>query len=174
MIPSANRRAIFCARTSGGKTTNFVSLLIKPEFLKDYFDEIHLYSPNASYEPEHKLIGKFNKNSTVKLIDEFVSSDFDKTLKEIKADQKERKSNSKSLKKILIILDDFITDPRFFKNKSLNDCFISGRKFGITTWVLSQYYKKIPDQPFSFIHINRKKPANQRFYFTYQYLITKE
>ena len=144
LIPSAPRRCLFIGSTGSGKSHNVISLLIRKEFLKDFYNEIHLYSPNALFEDEYGLIKKYNKKTLVKLNDEFVPEEFDKLIDEIKIEQKTRKSDKKKMKNILIIVDDFITDKRFFNNKSLNDAFIQLRKYNCSTWILSQLYKKIP------------------------------
>eukprot|EP00470_Lotharella_oceanica_P013323 CAMPEP_0170180928 /NCGR_PEP_ID=MMETSP0040_2-20121228/23421_1 /TAXON_ID=641309 /ORGANISM="Lotharella oceanica, Strain CCMP622" /LENGTH=56 /DNA_ID=CAMNT_0010425745 /DNA_START=51 /DNA_END=218 /DNA_ORIENTATION=+ len=53
------------------------------------------------------------------------------TIHKIMKEQKELKDKKKPMKKILIILDDFASDKKVMKSKTLKDLFFAGRKYGM-------------------------------------------
>ena len=70
-IPSHPFRCLFTGTTGSGKTTNMIQLLIQPQYLKDYFDQIYIFSPNCKTEIEFEEIQKKNRGDVV------MTEDFD-------------------------------------------------------------------------------------------------
>lgn len=134
IIPSHPRRALFCGPTGSGKSALVINLLCRENFLKGYYDRIFFFSPNVIYEQDNELIKIANPKTRVEFFE--TPDEFPSVIEEIKSQKKKKKS--------LIIIDDFISNQKFMKSKSVTDCFIMMRKYNCATWVLSQYYKKSP------------------------------
>lgn len=142
IVPSANRRCVFVGASGAGKNNLIANLLCVQPF-KNYFNAIHMWSPNATYESINHHIQKCNPESKMSMYDEYDPSEFKNILTEIYSEQAKLKQKKKRPKKILIIIDDFITNKMFMKSNELNELFITSRKKGITLWLLSQKYNDI-------------------------------
>ena len=144
LIPSYPNRTLFVAPTGSGKSVVIVNLLTRKRYLRNFFDVILFYSPNVNYEEEHIEIKIKNEKAEIKFEEKFKEKEFGAMVHKLMKEQKELKDKKKPMKKILIILDDFASDKKVMKSKTLKDLFFAGRKYGICVWVTSQYYKIVP------------------------------
>ena len=144
LIPSFPNRCLFVAPTGSGKSVVIVNLLIRKRYLRNFYDKILFFSPNVNYEEEHIEIKLKNKKTDILFEEKFKENKFKKVIETLMAEQKELKDNKKPMKKILIILDDFASDKKVMKSKTLKDLFFAGRKYGISVWITTQYYKIVP------------------------------
>lgn len=144
LIPSFPNRCLFIAPTGSGKSVVIVNLLSRKRYLRNFYDLILFYSPNVNYEEEHKEIIVKNPDTEVKFEEKFKEKEFGAMVNKLINEQKELKDKKKPMKKILIIIDDFASDKKVMKSKTLKDLFFAGRKYNISVWITSQYYKIVP------------------------------
>lgn len=145
IIPSHPSRVIFNGKSGQGKTNLLVNLLSRPEFYgkhngKGYFDIIFLFSPTAK-----------GGDDLVKYLDipeKRIFSDFSThTLDEIVAKQKKIVENADDLlktPKLLIIFEDIQSNKKFMNSDSFLQCFIMGRHFNTSIFLLGQSWTKTP------------------------------
>jgi hypothetical protein len=131
-------------RSGSGKSNVVGNMLTKKYFLKDFFDEIYLFSPTAKSDDlvkhlklkEEFIIEKLDEEAITKL-NKIVDDNTEKIKKNgIKATAK----NSK----ILIICDDCISEKVFIKSNILSRLATAGRHALISTIICSQSYTKVP------------------------------
>lgn len=131
-------------RSGSGKSNVIANMLTKKEFMKDFFDEIYLFSPTAKSDDlvEHlklkdeNIIENLNEEAVNKL-NEIVDTNTEK----IKNDGITKTSKNS---KILIICDDCISERVFIKSNILSRLATAGRHALISTIICSQSYTKVP------------------------------
>ena len=126
----------FCSyivgRRNRGKSHLLLKMLLNKKLLKDKFDEVILINPTYRYDEKYHVI-KFTE-----VFEEFSIELLENLL--IKFQENEEKS------KILLILDDCISENEFKSNQSdhpLNRLAVNGRHWGVSLIVLSQKYNAI-------------------------------
>ena len=142
-IPSHPFRCLFTGTTGSGKTTNMIQLLIQPNFLKDYFDAIYVFSPNCKTEIEFEEIQKNNRGDVImtEVFDEInVKNIFDKLIR----NAKKFKNDRSLMPRILLFIDDFAGHKEVMKSELLVKIFFMSRKYSCSTWISSQRYKCVP------------------------------
>ena len=134
-----------CIGKSGSGKSNFIAnMLTKKEFMKDFFDEIYLFSPTAKSDDivEHlklkdeNIIEKLDESAIIKL-NKIVDDNTDKI-------KKEGIKNVSLKSKILIICDDCISEKVFIKSNILSKLATAGRHSLISTIICSQSYTRVP------------------------------
>jgi hypothetical protein len=126
----------FCSyivgRRNRGKSHLLLKMLLNKKLLKDKFDEVILINPTYRYDEKYHVI-KFTE-----VFEEFSIELLENLL--IKFQENEEKS------KILLILDDCISENEFKSNQSdhpLNRLAVNGRHWGVSLIILSQKYNAI-------------------------------
>lgn len=79
------------------------------------------------------------KNISLEYKDEII----EKLLNKLERVNKNKNQKSHDFKRVLLILDDVISDTRLAHSKSLEKVYTKGRHYGITLILASQYIKKI-------------------------------
>src|SRR5881628_912243 len=67
VIPRHPSSVIFNGSSNSGKTTLLLTLLTRDDFLKDYFDEIHVFSPTGGSDDLYEHLDIPKKNIHVEL-----------------------------------------------------------------------------------------------------------
>lgn len=142
-IPSHPYRTIFTGTTGSGKTTNMINLLIKPQYLKDYFDTIHLFSPNVRTEIEFEEIQKENRGDVIKH-ENFDEGEVDEIFKKLIKQAKKHKNDRSMMPRVLLFIDDFAGHKEVMNSQLLVKIFFMSRKYSTSTWISSQRYKVVP------------------------------
>lgn len=142
-IPSHPYRCIFTGTTGSGKTTNMVNLLIQPQFLKDYFDKIYIFSPNAKTELEFMEIVRLNRGEVI-LKEDWDEFEVDDIFKEMIATAKRFKQDRSGMPRCLLFIDDFAGHKHVMNSSLLVKIFFMSRKYSCSTWISSQRYKAVP------------------------------
>lgn len=134
-----------CIGKSGsGKSNVIANMLTKKEFMKDFFDEIYLFSPTAKSDDivehlnlkEEHIIDNLDESSIIKL-NKIVDDNTEKI-------KKNGIKNTAKNSKILIICDDCISEKIFIKSNILSKLATAGRHALISTIICSQSYTKVP------------------------------
>jgi hypothetical protein len=134
-----------CIGKSGSGKSNVVgNMLTKKEFMKDFFDEIYLFSPTAKSDDlvehlnlkEDHIIDNLDESSIIKL-NKIVDDNTEKI-------KKNGIKNTAKNSKILIICDDCISEKVFIKSNILSKLATAGRHALISTIICSQSYTKVP------------------------------
>jgi hypothetical protein len=138
VIPQHASAVVFCGRSGSGKSNLLVNLADRKEYFKDYFDLIFFFSPTCHHDdlPEYLDIPA----------NRMFDSNFQAPLQHIIKTQKEiieRKGLDKA-PKILIIFDDIISQKKFMNSEFFTKMYIQNRHLGISTWVCTQSFNKIP------------------------------
>lgn len=135
IIPSGT--SVFIGKIKSGKTNLIINLLTNPNYYKDYFDSIYLFT----LSPAQALI------DNLKLPTTRIATDGDPSkLQKILDRQLEiiEKNGFKKSPKILIIADDIVSENKFLNSAALRQLFFSGSHSNVTLWMTSQSYTKIP------------------------------
>jgi hypothetical protein len=134
-----------CIGKSGsGKSNVMANMLTKKEFMKDFFDDIYLFSPTAKSDDivEHL---KLKDNHIIENLDETAITKLNKIVDDNIEKIKKQGIAAVALKsKILIICDDCISEKVFIKSNILSKLATAGRHALISTVICSQSYTKIP------------------------------
>jgi Poxvirus A32 protein len=134
-----------CIGKSGsGKSNVMANMLTKKEFMKDFFDDIYLFSPTAKSDDivEHL---KLKDNHIIENLDETAITKLNKIVDDnIEKIKKQGIANVALKSKILIICDDCISEKVFIKSNILSKLATAGRHALISTVICSQSYTKIP------------------------------
>lgn len=147
IIPTHASAVVFCGRSGSGKSNLLVNLAERPEFYgktnkknpkSGYFDLVFLFSPTCHHDdlPQYLDIPESR----------MYDSNFEGPLKHIIKTQKgiiESKGLDKA-PRILLIYDDIISQKKFMNSEFFTQCYIQNRHVGISTWVCTQSFNKIP------------------------------
>ena len=147
VIPTHASAVVFCGRSGSGKSNLLVNLADRKEYYgrtnknnpkSGYFDLVFLFSPTCHNDDLPKYLDippnrMFDRN-------------FEPPLKHIIETQRgiiEKKGLDKA-PKILIIFDDIISQRKFMNTEFFTQMYIQNRHLGISTWVCTQSFNKIP------------------------------
>ncbi len=147
IIPTHASAVVFCGRSGSGKSNLLVNLAERPEFYgktnpknpkSGYFDLVFLFSPTCHHDdlPQYLDIPP----------NRMYDSNFEGPLQHIIKTQKgiiESKGLDKA-PRILLIYDDIISQKKFMNSEFFTTCYIQNRHIGISTWVCTQSFNKIP------------------------------
>lgn len=147
IIPTHASAVVFCGRSGSGKSNLLVNLADRPEFYgktnKDnpktgYFDLVFLFSPTC----HHDDLPKYLDIPSSRMYDK----NFEGPLQHIIKTQKDiiEKKGLDKAPKLLIIFDDIISQKKFMNSEFFTQCYIQNRHIGISTWVCTQSFNKIP------------------------------
>jgi len=138
IIPRHPSSVLFNGCSGSGKTVLLLNLLTRPEFLKDYFHEIHLFSPTGGTDDlfEHLKIPKKNIHTTMR------PKDLQKILD--KREEQIDKRGIDKVKRVLLIFEDVQSSKVFMKSKPFLSAFIANRHFGVSSWLCGQSFTKTP------------------------------
>lgn len=142
-IPSHPYRTIFTGTTGSGKTTNMINLLIQPQFLKDYFDEIYVFSPNCKTEIEFEQI-QINNRGNVFMHEDFRFEQVAEIFSKLKKQAKKYRNDRSQMPRVLLFIDDFAGHKEVMNSELLVRIFFMSRKYSTSTWISSQRYKCVP------------------------------
>jgi hypothetical protein len=138
-IPRHPSSVLFNGRSGSGKSVLIHNLLAKPQFYKDYFDLIYLFSgaPDDLFDdldiPENRT---FTDDST-----------WENKLSTILSKQKDtvKKRGIDKAPKVLILYEDIQNHQKFMRrSKWFLKTFIANRHYGVSTWITSQSFTKTP------------------------------
>ena len=147
IIPQHASAVVFCGRSGSGKSNLLVNLAERPEFYgktnkknpkSGYFDLVFLFSPTC----HHDDLPQYLDIPESRMFD----SNFEGPLKHIIKTQKgiiESKGLDKA-PKLLVVFDDIISQKKFMNSEFFTQCYIQNRHIGISTWVCTQSFNKIP------------------------------
>jgi hypothetical protein len=147
IIPQHASAVVFCGRSGSGKSNLLVNLAERPEFYgktkKDnpktgYFDLVFMFSPTC----HHDDLPKYLDIPPNRMYDR----NFEPPLKHIIKTQKDiiEKKGLDKAPKLLIIFDDIISQKKFMNSEFFTQMYIQNRHLGISTWVCTQSFNKIP------------------------------
>lgn len=131
-------------RSGSGKSNVIANMLTKKEFMKDFFDEIYLFSPTAKSDDlvEHL---KLKDENIIDNLDESAIDKLNEIVDENTAKvEKDGIEKTAKKSKILIICDDCISEKVFIKSNILMRLATAGRHALISTIICSQSYTKVP------------------------------
>ncbi len=147
IIPQHASAVVFCGRSGSGKSNLLVNLAERPDFYgktkKDnpktgYFDLVFMFSPTC----HHDDLPKYLDIPPNRMYDR----NFEGPLKHIIKTQKDiiEKKGLDKAPKLLIIFDDIISQKKFMNSEFFTQMYIQNRHLGISTWVCTQSFNKIP------------------------------
>tara|TARA_R110000868_G_C10961362_1_gene768522 strand:- start:3170 stop:4102 length:933 start_codon:yes stop_codon:yes gene_type:complete len=138
IIPAHPASIIFNGRSGSGKSNLCVNLLTRKQFYKDYFDLVFFFSKTAKADDLPEYLNLDSKRIYTDFKPEVFQHIFE-TQEKIIEDKGIHKSP-----KILIILDDCISDKKFLNSGYLVKLFIQNRHLNISTWLMSQSFTRVP------------------------------
>ena len=128
-------------RSGSGKTTIVNYMLTQPNYLKDFFHEIYLFSPTAEIDDLAKHL-KLKKENLVTDPTEEKLSDIIESQKNLVKKHGIKKVGKN--KRVLIILDDIVSSVKFLKSPTMLKLATMARHYMISSFVSTQSYTKIP------------------------------
>ena len=137
IIPRHASAVVFCGKSGSGKSNLLVNLADR--YYKNYFDLVFLFSPTCHHDD---LPGYLDIPPN-----RMYDSNFEGPLQHIIKTQKdliEKKGGLNKAPKILIIFDDIISQKKFMNSEFFTKMYIQNRHLGISTWVCTQSFNKIP------------------------------
>jgi hypothetical protein len=142
LVPKHAFSALVCGKSGSGKTMMLLNLMTRPEFYKDYFDEVFVISDTAkSGDDLYKRHLGVKEDNIFEPNEECISN-----LEQIITKQKEyiKQNSMGSAKKLLIIFDDIAHKKKFLASDVYLKLHIANRHFNISCFSLTQSYVKIP------------------------------
>jgi hypothetical protein len=138
IIPKHPFRLILNGTSGSGKSTVLLNLMTKPQFYKDYFDDIYLIAPTAEIDDSFEML-KIKEDHMI------TNGDISK-VEAILENQKEniKKKGIAKAPKTLLIFEDSQSTPKLLRSKEFLRIFIAGRHYGISTILTSQSFTKTP------------------------------
>ncbi len=128
-LPQPPFRLGLIAPTGGGKTVLAVNLLLRDHFYKDYFENVHIWSPTFEENPEWNEV----EDQITSVSDTFETLEND--LENIMNEQRE------TMARTLIIFDD--SDETICRDKNVIYLMKRGRHFNISVILISQQYNTL-------------------------------
>ena len=148
IIPNHPARVGFFGPSGSGKTNLLAMLMIKKLFYFKYFEQVFVFSPNFYIDEAYRIIeakyGKSKKDATDIQAFEYLDEE---VLQSIIDQQKAicEEDGVDLANRVLIVLDDCITEKACNNNNRLFlQLFVMSRHWGISVWITSQSYKKLP------------------------------
>ena len=138
IIPAPLSSVVFVGGTGTGKSNTLLNWLLHPDFYKDYFSDVLLFSSTAKMDPLFQRAGIPKKN--------IFDTDIKGKLTEILAAQKkevESKGSAKAKLKLLIF-EDSTSNGKLLKSRDLIQLFTAGRHLRLTVFLVCHKYKSIP------------------------------
>lgn len=146
VIPQVNTSTLIIGRSGSGKTCLLCNLLQQPHFYgkdhtgKPYFDQTIIFSKTGgtALDDTYDNIDYLTKDNFVndlqpEIIDEI-----------IKSQEQHIKKNGFGKRKLLLIFDDVLSEPKFLKSKQFVKLWVELRHYCCTVICNSQSYTKIP------------------------------
>lgn len=130
-----DKTILLCARRGSGKS-ELIKYMIK-EF--GHLFECVIVISTTDFSGFYKQIIP-EKNISNVYQDKIVES----LLNKLEKTNKGKNQKDENFKRVLLVLDDVISDTRLASSKSLEKVYTKGRHYGITLILASQYIKKIP------------------------------
>jgi len=146
VIPQVNTVSMIVGKSGSGKTCLLCNLLQRPEFYgpdntgTPYFDQTIIFSTTGGTA----LDNTYDSVSWLK------SDNFEHEFKPeyitglIESQKKHINQHGFGKRKLLIIFDDILSQPKFIKSKEFLKCFVELRHFCCTVIVNTQSYTRIP------------------------------
>ena len=146
VIPQVNTVSMIVGKSGSGKTCLLCNLLQKEHFYgpdntgKPYFDNVIIFSTTGGTA----LDNTYDSVSWLK------SDNFEHDFKPeyitglIESQEKHINQHGFGKRKLLIIFDDILSQPKFIKSKEFLKCFVELRHFCCTVIVNTQSYTRIP------------------------------
>ena len=136
IIPKHASSVVFCGRSGSGKSNLLVNLIDR--HYKNYFNLTFFFSPTCYHDdlPQYLDIPH----------NRMFDSNFQGPLEHIIKVQNQliKKKGLDKAPKILIIFDDIISQKKFMNSEFFTKMYIQNRHLGISTWVCTQSFNKIP------------------------------
>jgi len=141
ILPKLVSSYLIVGKSGSGKTILLANLLASKDLLGGVFDFIFVFSPVKSDDilknilnlPKENYFNDFTEDDVNKIIDAMSS----------KIEEKGMEFVQKNFK-VAMIFDDILSRPKFLKSKAIRKLVTAARHFCISTFFLTQYYKKIP------------------------------
>jgi len=141
VIPRHPFRMLNSGASGSGKSMLVLNLLQRKNFMKDFFDEIFLFSPTARGDQIQQLLDLSEDNICDELNDSGIEQ-LDYVFE--KQNELVEEMGYLNSPKILIIFDDVISSPRFMNSNTFKRCFIQGRHINLSVIINTQKYHAIP------------------------------
>ena len=138
IFPNMPCGMLVVGRSGSGKTQTIVNMMTNKYLLKDYFDEVYLFSDT---KPDKELIADLKLKSK-NIISEFDEEKVNEILDKQQAVIDEKGFNKS--KKLMFIFDDILSNAKFLKSKTVVKLATANRHFNVSYIFASQYYKKLP------------------------------
>lgn len=137
VLPTHPFRWYIVGASGSGKSNLLMNILTKPQFYAGYFDSIEIMSPTALHlDPIYQAIDLPE--------DHFFGLDPDVLAILLEQQKKEVKEKGKvAAPKVLLVLDDFISDQKFAHSKELLQFAVMSRHYNISMILLSQAYHRV-------------------------------
>jgi hypothetical protein len=138
VIPAHPHRTYIVGCSGSGKTNLLLNLLTRDGYYKDWYDVVIVISPTAlSLDQSYKEIEKRTKYRNGKDLLFFeCNEEVLKTILDMQEDADQ--------KKVLVILDDFVSYKKFTNSNELLRFAVQSRHYNISMMVLSQCYYLVP------------------------------
>lgn len=146
IIPSHPSRTLFNGKSGSGKSNLLVNLMSRSEYYgadkdgKGYFDLVFLFSPTCNGGDDLVRFLDIPKKRMFNTFDEKTLDNIVKTQKKIIEEKKDLLKSPK----ILVIFEDIQSDEKFMSSKSFEQCFLMGRHFNMSIFLLGQSWTKTP------------------------------
>ena len=141
VIPRHPFRMLNSGSSGSGKSMLVLNLLQRKNFMKDFFDEIFLFSPTARGDQIQQLLDLSEDNICDELNDSGIEQ-LDYVFE--KQNELVEEMGYLNSPKVLIIFDDVISSPRFMNSNTFKRCFIQGRHINLSVIINTQKYHAIP------------------------------
>jgi len=141
VIPRHPFRMLNSGASGSGKSMLVLNLLQRKNFMKDFFDEIFLFSPTARGDQIQQLLDLGPDNICDDLNDSGIEQ-LDYVFE--KQNELVEEMGYLNSPKVLIIFDDVISSPRFMNSNTFKRCFIQGRHINLSVIINTQKYHAIP------------------------------
>lgn len=139
VIPEHPHRSYLIGCSGSGKTNLLLNLLTRDGYYKDWYDLVIVISPTAlGLDTSYKVIEKKTK---YKNGENLLFFDCDEEVLTKIIDMQSVKDENK---KVLVILDDFVSYKKFTNSDTLLQFAIMSRHYNISMMVLSQCYYLVP------------------------------
>jgi len=130
-----NSTVIFCAKRRSGKST-LLKHIVESEMNK--FDKIFLFCPTEEINNFYSDVVK-----TDCIFNNYNEEWIENLIKQMTNYYKNKKANEKD-KKVLLILDDCVSDVKLQSSNTFKKIFTRGRHIGISLVITTQYLNLIP------------------------------
>lgn len=128
-------------RSGSGKSSVISYMANNTNFIKGFYNHVYLFSPTAEIDDISKSLKIPKKN--------LIKNNFEEALLKILNTQERNIKNMGISRtgisnKVLVVLDDIISDPKFLKSDPMVKLATMGRHFLISSVINTQSYTKVP------------------------------